>query len=114
MFVEKFLRFVPKKNLKKAIAFFNKGEYRKACKEFEAYIDHSGETNAGKDQELLRMYMVESYIEYSKQLDNGGNISSAIKELEKAIELQPRYADVHYGLGKLYEKAGRRVNARES
>jgi len=114
MFVERFLRFVPKKNLKKAIAFFNKGEYRKACKGFEVYIDRSDGPDAGKDQELLRMYMVESYIEYSKQLDNDGNISSAVEELEKAIELQPKYADVHYGLGKLYEKAGRRANARES
>jgi len=114
MFVERFLRFVPKKNLKKAIAFFNRGEYRKACKEFESYIDGSGELNAGKDQELIRMYMVESYIEYSKQLDIDGDTTTAIKQLEKAIELQPKYADVHYGLGKLYEKAGNRVNARES
>jgi tetratricopeptide (TPR) repeat protein len=114
MFVERFLRFVPKNNLKKAIAFFNKGEYRKACKEFEAYIDSSGELNAGKDQELIRMYMVEAYIEYSKQLDGDGDTLRAVKQLEKAIELQPNYADVHYGLGTLYEKAGNRINARES
>lgn len=114
MFVERFLRFVPKNNLKKAIGFFNKGDYRKACKEFESYIDLSGDTNAGKDQELIRMYMVESYTEYSKQLDSDGDTSNAVKQLEKAIELQPKYADVHYGLGKLYEKTGNRINARES
>jgi Tfp pilus assembly protein PilF len=114
MFVERFLRFVPKTNLKKAIGFFNKGDYRKACKEFESYIDHSGDVDAGKDQELIRMYMVESYTEYSKKLDNDGDTSKAIQQLEKAIELQPKYADVHYGLGKLYEKSGNRINARES
>jgi Tfp pilus assembly protein PilF len=114
MFVERFLRFVPKNNLKKALGFFNKGEYRKACKEFESYIDHSGDPDAGKDQELIRMYMVESYTEYSKKLDSDGDTARAVRQLEKAIELQPKYADVHYGLGKLYEKNGNRVNARES
>lgn len=114
MFVERFLRFVPKNNLKKAIAFFNKGDYRKACKEFEDYRDRAGDLNSGKDQELIRMYMVESYIEYSKKLDADGDTSAAVKQLEKAIELQPKYADVHYGLAKLYEKAGNRVNSRES
>jgi Tfp pilus assembly protein PilF len=114
MFVERFLRFIPKNNLKKAIGFLNKGEYRKACREFEAYIDHSGDVNAGRDQELIRMYMVESYIEYSKKLDAEGDTLTAIKQLEKAIGMQPKYADVHYGLGKLYEKAGNRVNSRES
>ena len=114
MFVERFLRFVPRKNLKKAIGFFNKGDYRKACREFEVYIEHAGDLDAGKDQELIRMYMVESYIEYSRKLDEEGDISSAVKQLEKAIEIQPGYADVHFGLAKLYEKAGRRVNSRES
>ncbi len=114
MFVERFLRFIPKTNLKKAIGFFNKGDYRKASKEFEAYIDYSGGIDAGKDQELIRMYMVESYIEYSKKLDDDGDTTSAVHQLEKAIELQPKYADVHYGLGKLYEKSGQRSNSRES
>ena len=114
MFVERFLRFIPKNNLKKAIGFLNKGDYRKACREFEAYLDHHYDLSKGKDQELIRMYMVESYIEYSKKLDIEGDTIDAIKQLEKAIELQPKYADVHYGLGKLYEKTGNRVNARES
>ena len=114
MFAERFLKFLPKNNLKKAIGFLNKGEYRKSCREFEAYLEHSGGLSAGKDQELIRMYMVESYIEYSKKLDGDGDTSAAAKQLEKAIEIQPKYADVHYGLGKLYEKAGNRVNSRES
>jgi Tfp pilus assembly protein PilF len=114
MFIERFLRFLPKNNLKKAIGFFNKGDYRKACREFEEYLDGTGEFNTGKDQELIRMYMVESYIEYSKKLDNDGDTAAAAKELEKAIELQPKYADVHFGLGKLYEKTGNKVNAQES
>ncbi len=114
MFIERYIRFFPKNNLKKAIGFLNKGDYRKACREFEAYIDHAGELDAGKDQELIRMYMIESYIEYSKKLEDDGDTSAAVKQLEKAIEIQPKYADVHYGLGNLYEKAGNRVDSRES
>jgi Tfp pilus assembly protein PilF len=114
MFVERFLRFIPKNNLKKAISFLNKGDYRKACREFEAYLENPGELKAGRDQELIRMYMVESYIEYSKKLDSDGDTLEAVHQLEKAIELQPKYADVHFGLSKLYEKSDNRINSRES
>jgi len=114
MFIDRFIRFLPKSNLKKAIAHFNKGEHRKACREFEAYIERKGCAWSGQDQELIRMYMVESYIEYARKLDADGEAGKAAEQLEKAVEMQPGYADVHYSLAKMYEKIGRRANSRES
>ncbi|MDD3641918.1 MAG: tetratricopeptide repeat protein [Candidatus Krumholzibacteria bacterium] len=114
MFIDRFVRLLPRNNLKKALAYFNTGDYRKASREFEAHLERLGEEGASRDQELLRMYMVESYFEYSRKLEKDGDLASAAAELEKAVALQPAYADIHYGLGRLYESIGRRSNSRES
>jgi len=114
MFIDRFIRLLPRNNLKRALAYFNAGDYRKASKEFESHLSRLGGDDPGKDQELLRMYMVESYLEYSRKLEKDGDIAAAASELEKAVSLQPAYADIHYGLGRLYETIGRRSNSRES
>ena len=114
MFIDRFIGILPKSNLKKAIEFLNKGEYRKACREFESYLIKKAGVIGGKDQEMIRMYMVEAYIEYSRELEKAGRFGDASVELEKAVELQPNYADVHFTLGRMYEESGNNINARES
>lgn len=114
MFIDRFVGFLPKSNLKKALGFLNKGEYGKACREFESHLDRKSGTIGGKDQEMLRMYIVEAYIEHSKELEKEEKYLESAKKLEKAVELQPNYADVHYSLGRMYELSGNNVNARES
>ncbi|MBN1164478.1 MAG: tetratricopeptide repeat protein [Candidatus Krumholzibacteriota bacterium] len=113
MFIDRFIGLLPKNKLKKALSHMNQGEYRKACREFESYVAKNTDEVRAQDQEMVRMYMVESYIECAKLLDEEGRLADAAKELEKAIELEPKYADVHYNLGTLYERIGNRVNARE-
>jgi tetratricopeptide (TPR) repeat protein len=113
MFVNRFVRLLPKSRLKKALAYFNKGDYRKACREFEYFQPEVASGTAGQDHEMVRMYMVESYIEYAKILSADGKYREASLELEKATGLQPGYADVQYSLGWLYEKLGRNDEARE-
>lgn len=112
MFVNRFVRLLPKSRLKKALAYFNKGDYRKACKEFEYFQPEVASGVAGQDHEMVRMYMVESYVEYAKILSTDGKYKEAASQLEKAIDLQPGYADVQYSLGWLYEKLGRADDAR--
>ncbi|MBU8921575.1 MAG: tetratricopeptide repeat protein [Bacteroidales bacterium] len=114
MFINRFLGFLPKSNLKKALGFLNKGEYRKSCREFESYLARKAGVIGGKDQEMIRMYMVESFIEYARELEIAGKYDEAAIELEKAVELQPHYADVHFTLGCMYGISGKTVNARES
>lgn len=113
MFVERFVRFVPKSGLKRALTHFNNGDYRRACKEFESHRSRAAFDGKGQDQELMRMYMVESYIGYAKQLTHESKHAEAASVLEKAIALQPRYADVHYSLGSLYVSLGKVAEARE-
>ena len=114
MFLDRFASFLPKNDLKKALEFMNKGEYKKACKAFESHLSKRAGVVDGKDQELLRMYIVESYMEYSLELEKVGDFHESSKQLEKAIDLQPNYADVHYRLGMNYENIGRRIDSRAS
>jgi len=112
MFSERFLRFIPRNGLKKALSYFNNGDYQKACKEFESYLSHMALEGRSQDQEMIRMYMVESYLEHAKASSREGRIKDAVRALEKAVELQPRYADVHASLGAYYAKLGRIEDAR--
>ncbi len=113
MFVERFIRFLPKNNFKKALEYFNKADYRKACREFEAYLSRDSQSQSVQNNEMIRMYMVEAYIEYAKELTPKEQYFEAAQQLEKAINLQPNYADVQYNLGTIYEKIGRNVEARD-
>ena len=113
MFVNRFVRLLPKSRLKKALALFNKGDYRKACREFEHFQSEIAAGIPGQDHEMVRMYMVESYIEYAKILSADGKYKEASLQLERAIELQPGYADVQYSLGCLYEKLHKIEESRE-
>lgn len=111
--MDRFIRFLPKNRLKKALEYFNRGDYQKACREFETYLTKDADKQSAQDQEMVRMYMVESYIEYARELTSKEKYSEATQTLEKAIELQPGYADVQHTLGTLYEKIGRGVEARD-
>lgn len=113
MFINRLLYFLPRNDLKRALGHFNKGDYGKACKDFESYLERVRDGKKPKDQEMVRMYAVESYIEFSKSLASEKKIQEAAQQLEKAIELQPGYADVHYKLGSLYEALGREKDAQE-
>ena len=112
MFSERFFRFVPRNGLKKALTYFNDGEYKKACKEFESYMSRIALEGKSQDQEMIRMYMVESYIEYAKLASQEGKLEEAARALEQAVDLQPRYADVHSSLGKYYAELGRTDESR--
>jgi Tfp pilus assembly protein PilF len=114
MFSERFFRFIPRNGLKKALAHFNNGEYQKACREFESYLSRIAIEGKSQDQEMIRMYMVESYVEYAKRASGEGKLADAARALEKAVELHPRYADVHSSLGTYYAKLGKLNESRAS
>lgn len=103
-FIQKFLNIIPGNNLRKAMDHLSRGEYGKACEYFETFSDYI-ETEAvdHEKQEMIRMYMSESYIEYSKILKREGKLKKAAEALEKVTRLEPEYSDVHYMLAELYE-----------
>ena len=56
---------------------------------------------------MVLMYMAESYIGYAKELKASGRYVEAAEQLEKATDIQPKYADVQYSLAGLYETLGK-------
>lgn len=112
MFIDRFVRLLPRTGLKKAVENLNKGDYRKACRAFEDYLERQGGVRKSNDHEMVRMYLVEAYIEYAKQLEEGGRDERAAEILEKAIRIEPLYADVHYTLARVYDRIGRRLDSR--
>ena len=107
MFIDRFVGLLPKNTLKKALAHFNRGDYRRACAEFEAYAAKRSVDQNGQEQEMVRMYMVEAYIGYAKELATAHKYPEAAEQLEKAITVEPGYADVHYSLACLYDEMGK-------
>jgi protein O-GlcNAc transferase len=112
MFSERFFRFVPRSGLKRALGYLNSGDYKKACREFESYLSRIALEGKSQDQEMIRMYMVESYLGLAKLAGKEGKVADAARALEEAVELQPRYADVHSSLGACYAKLGRTEDSR--
>ena len=109
MFSERVVKLLPGGRVKKALKFFNKGNYRRACDEFEAVLKSaSGDANSS---EMAKMYLVESLVEYAKQLASDGKYKLASEKLEKAVSYEPGYADVHYFLATIYEHLGEKEKA---
>ncbi|OQX83436.1 MAG: hypothetical protein B6D63_06245 [Candidatus Latescibacteria bacterium 4484_7] len=111
MFINRFSTFLPRGRVKKALEFFNSGRYGKASREFERYLESVNEAQNEKSFEMVRMYFVESLIGYSRELADRGQYEEAARQLETAIKYQPKYADVHYFLGSLYEELSRSEDA---
>ncbi|MFO7915790.1 MAG: tetratricopeptide repeat protein [Candidatus Krumholzibacteriales bacterium] len=106
-FIHKFLSVIPGGNLRKGMDYFSKGDYEKAYRFFEKHIARNNDIDSELNtQELTRMYMSESYIEYSKQLREKGDMEKAVEVLEKVSVMEPEYADVHLMIGEMHEKLG--------
>ncbi len=114
-FIEKFLRIIPGSNLRKAMDYLNRGEYRKACEHFDRHNSRIEDMSTSREkQELIRMYMSEAYIEYSKLLKADGKFELAAETLQKVSDLEPEYSDVHYMLAETYQQLEKEEEARRS
>jgi Flp pilus assembly protein TadD len=47
-------------------------------------------------------------------LEHEGNLEDAARELVRASELDPQYAEPHYALGRVYRRLGRQDEARQA
>lgn len=102
MFLKKLFNFIPKNEFSRALDDFNRGEYTKAFKKFEALLADE-RARASLDVQTVELYACEAQVGLSKQYSAAGNTDSAIDALEKAVALKPHFADLRYSLGVLYE-----------
>lgn len=113
MFLDRFLRFFPRSNYKNALRSFNRGDYKRACRLFERYVNKHSESEI-HNEAMLRMYVVEAYFQYSKELVSKGKYGEAAPALERALQFEPNYADIRATLGNVYFELGKFQKAIEN
>ena len=55
--------------------------------------------------------LAETYYNLALTYKNKGEIGQAIKEYQKAIEIDPNFMEAHYNLGKIYQEKGEHIEA---
>ncbi len=103
---------IPKDEYSRALDMYNNGHYKKALKRFEALLAESDDSE-GMDMQTLELYACEAHVALSKEHATEGNIAEAARDMEKAVALKPRFADLRYTLGTFYIKLGNLNKAKE-
>ncbi len=113
MFLRKLFSFLPRGEFARALRLFNGGHYARALKMFEE-IAELPEAARGVDAATLELYMCEAHAALAREHAEAGRAEDAIAAMERAVELKPMFADMHYRLGVYYFDQRRYDAARRS
>jgi len=115
MFLKRLFNLIPKDEYSHALDLFNVGQYRKALKKLEALLteDSRGKTPSNVDISTVELYACEAHVALSREYQSEGNLPESIREMEQAVSLKPRFADLRYALGSLYDETGNLKKAEE-
>ncbi len=109
MFLRRVLRFVPRSVAGRALAAYGRGDFEAASQLFDEILAATPEPPAD-----LVLCACECALEIATRRDAAGDPAGAIRALERAIALQPRFADVQLRLGRLCERQDQLHRAREA
>lgn len=110
MFLKRLFSFMPKNEFSRALDLYNSGHYRKSLKKFQE-LQASGEASEEVDRSTLDLYTCESHVAISREHAADDEFDGAIREMECAVAVKPRFADLHYLLGTYYVHQTRHVDA---
>jgi Flp pilus assembly protein TadD len=114
MFLKRLFNFIPKSEFSRALGLFNTGHYRKALKKFEE-LNELSRAHDDVDRSTLELYTCEAHVALAKEfVAENEDYDAAIKEMARAVELKPTFADLHYLLGSYYFRRQRLSEARDS
>jgi tetratricopeptide (TPR) repeat protein len=115
MFLKRLFNLMPKDEYSHALDLFNIGQYRKALKKFEMLLAGASQGKSRSDLDIatVELYACEAHVALSKEFSAEGNIAEAIREMELAVALKPRFADLRYTLGSLYDDQNNLQKAEE-
>jgi tetratricopeptide (TPR) repeat protein len=115
MFLKRLFNLIPKDEYSHALDLFNVGQYRKALKKFDALLAGASQGKSRPDLDIstVELYACEAHVALSKEYANNGNLLEAIQEMDLAVSLKPRFADLRYTLGSLYDELGDAKKAAE-
>lgn len=112
MFLKRLFSFIPKNEFSKALGLYNSGDYRRALKKFEELQSMPG-VEKEVDRATLDLYTCESHVALGKDYEEQGNLEAAISEMETAVGIKPKFADLHYTLGSYYYRQSRHDDAQK-
>lgn len=107
MFLRDLFRFLPRSPLRRALGAMNRGEFDHAAALLESMIQ--GQSAPPQD---LRTYACVAYSKSGQQRRDAGDLEGARRCCERAVQLQPTFADVHFRLGEIYEHGDQHELAR--
>lgn len=113
MFLKRLFNFIPKNEFSRALDLFNGGQYRKALKKFEE-LNELSRAHEDVDRSTLELYTCEAHVALAKEHAMTGSVEDAVTEMERAVELKPTFADLHYTLGSYYFRLKNFESARGS
>ena len=99
MFLRDLFRFLPRSPLRRALGALNRGEFDQAAALLEGMLQ--GDSAPPQD---LCTYACEAYAKAGQQRRDAGDLAGARRCLERALVLQPTFADMHFRLGEIYEQ----------
>jgi tetratricopeptide (TPR) repeat protein len=109
VFLRKLFRFVPRSAFGRALGAYSRGEFEPAAAMFEDVL--AGVAEPSSD---LLACACETYLELAQARDAGGDRAGAVRALERAVQLRPRFADVQLRLGRLCERQDQPQRAQEA
>jgi tetratricopeptide (TPR) repeat protein len=95
--------------LKLALKSYNEGNYQQTVESLEMIRQHDQALDR-KCSDVVVFYLIEARVALAKLFWNQGNAAAAIEEYGQALNLAPKYADLHLALGRIH--AGRREHAK--
>lgn len=112
MFLKRLFNFIPKSEFSRALGLFNTGQYRKALKKFEE-LNELSRAHEDVDRSTLELYTCEAHVALAREHAAREEYDLAIVEMQRAVELKPMFADLHYTLGTYYFQREMYAEARD-
>ena len=109
MFLQKLFRFVPRSPLRRALTLLNRGEFVAAAELLEEVMQSDS-----VPADDVALYACDCFREIGKGCLNQHDLAGALRAYQRAAELQPRFADVQFQLGQIYEQAEQTVAAQQA
>ena len=86
-------------HLKSGVFHFYRGEHRPAADFLTRALNEEGSSLSPADRRAALYYLVQTRIEAATEHESAGEMERAIEEYRSALEVMPRYPDVHVRLG---------------